>query len=77
MKALAEVDLSGLSGAMLETLEVRLRDIRAEIMGFRMDVENYQGDAETMELLRNAQADGVLPQMGAANTITTKRALED
>lgn len=77
MKVLAEVDLSCLSGAMRETLEVRLRDIRAELMGFLMDADHYQGDADTMKQVMSAEADGKFPGGGSvAGAIITRRAYE-
>ncbi|KAK6358785.1 hypothetical protein TWF730_008104 [Orbilia blumenaviensis] len=43
---LAKVDLENVTGPMKEHLEIRERDITAELMGYVMDVESYKGDMD-------------------------------
>lgn len=77
LKALERVDLSKVPEEMRETLEVRARDIRAELMDFIMDAENYQGDSATMAIIKKAEETGVLPkEERAARAIVTRRAYE-
>ncbi|KAF3282257.1 hypothetical protein TWF970_001670 [Orbilia oligospora] len=54
---LAKVDLGRVSGPMRQHLEIRQRDILAELMGFILDAESYQGDVE-----EEPTSHGVIPK---------------
>ncbi|KAF3089194.1 hypothetical protein TWF594_005861 [Orbilia oligospora] len=70
---LAKVDLGKVSGPMKQHLEIRQRDILAELMGFILDAESYQGDVEEESTSR-----GVIPKhLGEEQHLTGPiRALE-
>ncbi|KAF3210922.1 hypothetical protein TWF192_000051 [Orbilia oligospora] len=54
---LTKVDLGKVSGPMKQHLKIRQRDILAELMGFILDAESYQGDVD-----EESTSHGVIPK---------------
>ncbi|KLP03470.1 uncharacterized protein FFB20_12472 [Fusarium fujikuroi] len=82
LQALAKVDLSSadLPDSMRDNLAVRFRDIKAELMGFVMDAQKYEGDVETMVTVHEAERKDKdkckLPDHRTARAIMVRKAYE-
>ncbi|KAF1996406.1 hypothetical protein P154DRAFT_566142 [Amniculicola lignicola CBS 123094] len=73
---LAKVDLSNVAEKMRDHLDLRNRDIHAELMGYTMDAESYHGDPEVQKLVEEAEKNdrAPLPNNRVARAIIARRA---